>query len=369
MQLFWLKEAAGNFENIILQPQNLNNRIMQFTAEQIAAMMNGTIEGNPQATISKLSKIEEGEPGSISFLSNPLYNQYLYHTKASVVIVNNAFVAEHPVSATMIRVESSDVAFAKLLEVYNKIKYDKRGVSPHSVISPSAVLGEDVYVGDFAVIGDHVVIGNNVKIYPHVFIDDNTTVGDHTMLFSGVKVYSDNRIGRNCILHAGTVIGADGFRFNQENGINVKVPQIGNVVIEDDVEMGANCTIDRATFGSTIIRQGVKFDNMVHVAHNCEVGENTVIAAGTGMAGSCKIGKNCFISGHVAIAPHLTLADGTMLGGGTAVSRNLTKQGQAYLGTPAMEVSKFRRSIALFRNLPELAERISKLEKEKKQQG
>ena len=296
---------------------------MEFSAAQIAGMINGAVEGNPGATISKLSKIEEGVPGSLSFLANPLYTQYIYNTKASIVIVNKSFVAEHPVAATLIRVESADIAFAKLLEVYNKI-----------------------------------------KIYPHVFIDDNCIIGDNTMLFSGVKIYSDNVIGKNCILHAGTVIGSDGFRFNQQDGHNVKVPQIGNVVIEDDVEMGANCAIDRATFGSTIIRKGVKFDNQIHIAHNVEVGENTVIAAGTGIAGSVKVGKNCMISGHVSMTNHITIADGTMLGGATGVSRSLTKPGQAYLGVPALEVSKFRRSIALFRNLPELAERITKLEKE-----
>ncbi len=336
---------------------------MEFKASQIAAMISGTVEGNPEAAITKLSKIEEGEPGSLSFLANPLYTQYIYNTRASIVIVNNTFAAEHPVAATLIRVESADIAFAKLLEVYNKIKYDKKGISVHSVISGSARLGDHVFVGDFAVIGDNVVIGNNVKIYPQVFIDDNCTIGDNTMLFSGVKLYSDNRIGNNCIIHAGTVIGSDGFRFNQQDGHNVKVPQIGNVVIEDDVELGANCTIDRATFGSTIIRKGVKFDNLIHIAHNVEVGENTVIAAGTGIAGSVKVGKNCMISGHVSMTNHVTIADGTMLGGATGVSRSLTKPGQAYLGVPALEVSKYRRSIALFRNLPELAERITKLEK------
>lgn len=336
---------------------------MKFSAAQIAGMINGIIEGDPEITISKLSKIEEGEPGSLSFLANPLYTQYIYTTKASIVIVNNSFVAEHPVGATMIRVESADIAFAKLLENYNRIKYDKKGISEHSVISSSASLGINVYIGEFAVIGDRVVIGNNVKIYPHAFIDDNTMIDDNTILFSGVKIYSDNKIGKNCIVHAGTVIGSDGFRFNQQDGRNIKVPQIGNVIIEDDVEIGSNCTIDRATFGSTVIRQGVKLDNLVHIAHNVEIGENTCIAAGTGIAGSVKVGKNCMISGHVSVTNHVTIADGTMLGGATGVSRSLTKPGQAYLGAPALEVSKFRRSIALFRNLPELAERINKLEK------
>jgi UDP-3-O-[3-hydroxymyristoyl] glucosamine N-acyltransferase len=339
---------------------------MQFSAEQIAGMLNGTVEGNPEATITTLSRIEEGEPGSLSFLSNPLYTPHIYHTRASIVIVNRSFVAEHPVSATLIRVDSADIAFAKLLEVYNNIVNEKKGISKLSSIAESAKLGVNVYVGEFAVIGENVTLGNNVKIYAQVFIGDNTTIDDNSILFSGVKIYSDNKIGKNCILHAGTVVGSDGFRFNQQDGKNVKVPQIGNVIIEDDVEMGANCTIDRATFGSTIIRSGVKLDNLVHVAHNVEIGENTVIAAATGIAGSTKVGKNCMISGHVSMTGHITIADGTILGGATGVSKSLTKPGQAYLGIPAMEVSKFRRSIVLFRNLPELAERIDKLEKAQK---
>jgi UDP-3-O-[3-hydroxymyristoyl] glucosamine N-acyltransferase len=240
---------------------------MQFTARQIAGMVNGTIEGNPETMVTRLSKIEEGEPGSLSFLSNPLYTPHIYNTEASIVIVNNSFVADRPIKATLVRVEAADIAFAKLLEFYNQIKYDRSGISKLSAISETARLGEKVYAGEFVVIGDNVTIGNNVKLYPHVFIDNNSTIGDNTVLFSGVKVYSDNIIGKNCTLHAGTIIGSDGFRFNQKDGKNIKVPQIGNVIIEDDVEMGANCTIDRATFGSTIIRKGVKFDNQVHVAH------------------------------------------------------------------------------------------------------
>ncbi len=339
---------------------------MKFTAAQIAGMVGGTIEGDPEAIITSLSKIDEGEPGSITFLSNPLYTPFIYSTKASIVIVNNSFTPEHAISSTLIRVGSADVAFAKLLEAYNQIKYDKKGVSALSSVSSSATVGENVYIGEYAVIGDRCVIGNNVKIFPHVVVGENSTVGDDTMLFAGVKIYSDNVIGKNCILHAGTVIGSDGFRFNQQDGRNVKVPQIGNVILEDDVETGANCTIDRATFGSTIIRRGVKLDNLVHIAHNCEIGENTCIAAATGIAGSCKIGRNCFISGHVAIAPHLTIADNTSMGGATGVTKSLVKSGMFFLGSPAMEATKFRKSIAWFRNLPELAERLSKLEKEQK---
>lgn len=339
---------------------------MKFTASQIAGMLNGTVEGDPETIVTRLSKIEEGEPGTLSFLANPLYTQYLYGTKASIVIVNKTFIAAHPVDATLIRVDSADIAFSKLLEVYNQIKNDKTGISKLSCIAGSAKLGENVYVGEFVVIGENVVLGKNVKIYPQVFIGDNTTIDDNTVLFSGVKIYSDNKIGKNCILHAGTVVGSDGFRFNQVDGKNVKVPQIGNVIIEDDVETGANCTIDRATFGSTIIHQGVKLDNLVHVAHNVEIGENTVIAAATGIAGSTKLGKNCMISGHVAMTGHLTIADGTSMGGATGVTKSITKPNQFYLGSPAMEVSKFRRSIAVFRNLPELAERVGKLEKDQK---
>lgn len=340
---------------------------MQFTALQIAGMLNGSVDGDPATIVTGLSKIEEGEAGTLSFLANPLYTPYIYGTKASIVIVNNTYIPERPVAATLIRVEAADIAFSKLLEFYNQIKNDRKGISKLSAIADSAVIGEFVYMGEFVVIGENVTIGNHVKLYPHVFVDNNTTIGDNTVLFAGVKIYSDNKIGKNCIIHAGTVIGSDGFRFNQQDGLNIKVPQIGNVIIEDDVEMGSNCTIDRATFGSTIIRKGVKFDNQIHVAHNVEVGENTCIAAGTGIAGSTKVGKNCMISGHVSMTGHITIADGTILGGATGVSKSLTKPGEMYLGVPALEVSKYRRSTAIFRNLPELAKRVDKLEKERKQ--
>lgn len=336
---------------------------MTFTAAQIAAMINGTVDGNPEVAINTVSKIEEGIPGSISFLANPKYTHYIYHTGASVVIVNNTFIPEHPLSTTLIRVESAERAFALLLEAYNQIKNNKTGISKLASISPSATMGEDIYIGDFCVIGDNVSIGNHVKIHPQVFIGDNTIIGDHTILYPGCKIYSDNVIGKDCIFHAGVVIGSDGFRFAAGDDGSMKVPQIGNVLIEDNVEMGANCAVDRATLGSTIIRKGVKLDNLVHVAHNVEIGENTYIAAATGIAGSSKIGKNCLISGHVAITGHITIADGTMLGGATGVSKSLTKPGEAYLGSPALEASKFRKSYVYFRNLPELVHRIETLEK------
>lgn len=340
--------------------------MLKFTAAQIAGLVSGTIEGNPDAEVTKLSKIEEGEPGSLSFLSNPLYTPYIYQTRASVVIVNNEFVPERSIVPTLIRVRSADIAFARLLEIYNQIKFNKKGISPLCSIDSSARLGENCYVGHYAVIGENVVIGNNVRIYPQVFIDDNTVIGDNTTLFSGVKIYSDNQIGSDCIFHSGVVIGSDGFRFNQQDGANIKVPQIGNVIIEDNVEIGSNSAVDRATFGSTIIHKGTKLDNLVHIAHNVEVGENTCMAAGTGIAGSTRIGKNCLFSGHVGVNGHITIADGTILGATCAVSKSLTKPGQAYLGAPAMEVSKFRRSIAVFRNLPDLDQRITKLEKSQK---
>jgi UDP-3-O-[3-hydroxymyristoyl] glucosamine N-acyltransferase len=340
---------------------------MKFTAEQIAQMINGVVEGNPDVTVSTLSKIEEGKPGSISFLSNPLYTHYIYKTEASVIIINKSFVPEYPVNSVLIRVESAEVAFAKLLELYNQIKNNKTGISKQCFIAETAILGNNTYVGDFSYIGENVVIGNNVKIHPQVFIGDNTTIGDNTILFPGVKIYSDNIIGKDCIFHAGVVIGSDGFRFAPQNEGNKKIPQIGNVVVEDDVEMGANCAVDRATLGSTIIRKGVKFDNLIHIAHNVEIGENTYIAAGTGIAGSTKVGKNCMISGHVAMTGHITIADGSSFGGQTAVSKSLTKPGQSYIGSPAMEASKFRRSIAVFRNLPRLSEQVDKLEKRQKE--
>jgi UDP-3-O-[3-hydroxymyristoyl] glucosamine N-acyltransferase len=263
-------------------------------------------------------------------------------------------------------VESAEVAFGKLLELYNQIKNNKTGISKQCFIAETAILGNNIYVGEYSYIGENVVVGNNVKIHPQVFIGENTTIGDNTIFFPGVKIYSDNVIGKNCIFHAGVVIGSDGFRFAPQNEGNKKIPQIGNVVVEDDVEMGANCAIDRATLGSTIIRKGVKFDNLIHIAHNVEIGENTYIAAGAGIAGSTKVGKNCMISGHVAMTGHITIADGSSFGGQTAVSKSLTKPGQSYIGSPAMEASKFRRSIAVFRNLPRLSEQVDKLEKRQK---
>ncbi len=337
---------------------------MEFTAQQIAGLLNGTIEGDAAVKITKLSKIEEGETGSISFLANPKYTQYIYSTKASLVIVNKDLVLSAPVSATLIRVESAEIAFSKLLEMYNQIKLNKTGVSKLAFISESAKVGDNIYAGEFAVVGDNVKIGNNVKIYPQVFIGDNAVIGDNTTLFAGVKIYSETVIGKNCIIHSGTVIGSDGFRFNPQND-NQKIPQIGNVIIEDDVEIGANCAIDRATLGSTILRRGVKFDNLIHIAHNVEIGENTYIAAGGVIAGSSKIGKNCMFSGQVGIVGHVEIADNTIITAQSGISKSVSKKGEVQMGSPAFEANKYRKAYIHFRNLDGIVKRIDKLEKDK----
>ncbi len=339
---------------------------MKFTAQQIAKLLNGIIEGDANVTIDKLSKIEEGEQGSLSFLANPLYTHFIYSTNASLVIVNKNFIPERPVKCTLIRVDSPELAFARLLEMYNQVKLNKTGISKQCSIEESAKIGENIYVGAFAYIGENAVIGNNVKIYPQVYIGDNTTVGDNTIIFAGVKIYSDNKIGKNCIIHSGVVLGSDGFRFAEgADGVS-KVAQIGNVVIEDDVEIGANCAIDRATLGSTILHKGVKFDNLIHIAHNVEIGENTYIAAGNVIAGSAKIGKNCMFSGQVGIIGHLNIADGTIIAAQSGISKSISKKGEAYMGSPAFEVSKYRKSYIHFRNLSNLVKRVEDLEKENK---
>lgn len=341
---------------------------MQFSAKQIAGILGGEIEGNAEVTVSTLSKIEEGKPGSISFLANPAYTQYIYGTDASLVIVNKDFAPTAPVKATLIRVESAAAAFAKLLEMYNQVKLNKTGISKQAYISEQAKVGDNIYAGEFAVVSDGARIGNNVKIYPQVYIGDNVVIGDNTTLFAGVKIYSDCVVGANCIIHSGTVIGSDGFRFEPQNEEGQrKVPQIGNVIIEDDVEIGANCAIDRATLGSTILRKGVKFDNLIHIAHNVEVGENSYLAACNVIAGSTKIGKNCMFSGQVGIVGHLQIADGTIITAQSGISKSITKAGEVYMGSPAFDANKYRKAYIHFRNLDNLAQRITNLEKQNKQ--
>ena len=335
---------------------------MEFTAQQIAGLLQGKLDGDATITLSKLAKIEEGETGSISFLANPLYTPYLYTTKASLVIINKDFVLTAPVSATLLRVENAENAFATLLEMYNQVKLNKKGISKLAFIADSAVVGKDIYAGEFSFIGENARIGDNVKIYPQVYVGDNAVIDDNTTLFAGVKVYSETSIGKNCIIHSGTVIGSDGFRFNPQND-NKKVPQIGNVIIEDDVEIGANCAIDRATLGSTILRKGVKFDNLIHIAHNVEIGENSYLAACNVVAGSTKIGKNCMFSGQVGIVGHLQIADNTIITAQSGISKSISKKGEVFMGSPAFDANKYRKTYIHFRNLDSIVQRIDKLEK------
>ena len=337
---------------------------MKFTAGQIAAMINGTVEGNPEIQVHKLSKIEQGEPGSITFLGNPKYAQYLYQTNASVIIVNSDFTPEKPLEATLIRVENAYTAFAMMLDAYNQIKQNKTGVSKQSCIAETATIGENCYIAEFVSIGENVVVGNNAKIYPGSVIGDNTTVGDHTVIYAGVKIYSDCSIGSGCTLHAGVVIGADGFGFaTQSDNQYQKVAQIGNVIIEDNVEIGANTTIDRATLGSTIIRKGVKIDNLIQIAHNVEIGENTVIAAQSGIAGSARIGKNCMIAGQVGIIGHLEVGDNVKIAAQSGISTSVPAN-SILMGSPAFDISAYRKAYVHFRNLQKLNDRVNKLEKE-----
>jgi len=336
---------------------------MEFSASQLAEVIEGIIEGNPDVTISRLSKIEEGEPGTLSFLSNPKYTPYIYTTRASIVIVNKDFSPDQPIHSTLIRVEDAYIAFARLLELYNKINNEKKGVSSLSFVAKSAVIGKDVYIGEFAFIGENVVIGNNARIFPQVFLGDNVKVGSDSTLFAGVVVYSDNIIGKECTIHGGVVIGADGFGFAPQQDKNYKkIAQIGNVIIEDNVEIGSNTTIDRATLGSTIIRKGAKLDNLIQVAHNVEIGENTVIAAQTGISGSTKIGKNCMIAGQVGFVGHLSIGDDVKIGAQSGVSGDL-KDGSIFMGSPAIDISIHRRALVHFKNLPEIVKRLDQLER------
>ncbi len=335
---------------------------MTFSAKQIAGLLKGIVEGDPDVTVHKLAKIEEGEPGSLTFLANPVYTPYIYSTDASIVIVNQDFKPEQAVKCTLIRVENAYESFARLLEIYNQIKMNQAGISEKSSIAPTARLGKKIYIGEFAVIGENAAIGDNVKIFPQVFIGDNAKIGDNTILYSGVKIYSDCVIGKSCVFHAGVAIGGDGFGFAQQQDKNYrKVAQIGNVVVEDFVEIGSNTTIDRATLGSTIIRKGVKLDNLIQIAHNVEVGENTVIAAQTGISGSTKIGCNCMIGGQVGIAGHLVIANNVKIGAQSGVSSSIKEDGRVLIGTPAIDASVFRRSVVYFKNLKNLADDIDKL--------
>lgn len=295
---------------------------MKFTAAQIAVILEGEVEGNPEIEVSKLSKIEEGGPESLSFLANPKYTQFIYTTKASIVIVNKVFKAEKEINSTLIRVEDAYKSFSKLLEYYNQVKMNKTGIESPVFISKSAIYGDNIYIGAFAYLGENIKIGNNTKIYPNVYIGDNVVIGDNVILYSGAKIYSDTLIGNNCIIHSSAILGADGFGFTpNEQGEFIKVPQTGNVIIEDNVDIGAATSIDRATLGSTIIRKGVKLDNHIQIAHNVEIGRNTVIAAQTGIAGSTKIGENCMIGGQVGIVGHITIGNNVKIQAQSGIGR------------------------------------------------
>ncbi|AOW10209.1 UDP-3-O-(3-hydroxymyristoyl)glucosamine N-acyltransferase [Flavobacterium gilvum] len=337
---------------------------MKFKAEQIAGILEGEIVGDPNIEVSRLSKIEEGAEGSLTFLSNPKYNNYIYTTKASITIVNNTFVPEAPITTTLIKVADAYKSFSKLLEFYNQVKLNKNGIEAPSFISDSAKYGANLYLGSFGYVGDNVVLGDNVKIYPGSFIGDNVTIGNNVIIFAGAKIYSETIIGNNCTIHSGAIIGADGFGYApNEDGTYNKIPQIGNVVIEDNVDIGANSTIDRATLGSTVIRAGVKLDNQIQVAHNVEIGKNTVIAAQTGIAGSTKIGENCMIGGQVGIVGHLTIGNNVRIQAQSGVASNI-KDNEVLQGSPTFGYSDYSKSYVHFKNLPKLVKEIEELKKE-----
>ncbi len=335
---------------------------MKYTIEKIAKYLQGTIEGSPDEEIGNIAKIEEAQKGDITFLANPIYTPHIYTTKASAVIVKDDFIPEKEITANLIKVKDPYQAISQILEIYDQTYHDKTGIETSSHISPSAKIGEQSYIGAFTYVSDSVNIGKNVKIFPNCFIGKNSIIGDNSIIFPNTTIYHDSIIGENVTIHSGTVIGADGFGFAQNNGNDFKkVPQIGNVVIEDYVEIGANSAIDRATMGSTVIRRGVKLDNFIQVAHNVEVGENTVIAAHTGISGSTKIGKNCMIGGQVGMAGHLKIGDNVKVGAQSGISHNI-KDNEIVVGTPALPIRNFKKSTIIFKNLEELYNRIKALE-------
>jgi len=336
---------------------------ISFTAEQIAQVLNGTIEGDPHVEVNNFSKIEEGKPGTLTFLANPKYTHYIYETKASIVLVNNDFVAEQPIQTTLIRCQNAYAALAILLDMVEKSQPKKIGIEPMSYISEKATLGTDVYVGAFAYIADHARIGNGTKIYPQSYIGDGVIVGENTIIYPGAKIYPGCRIGSNCIIHSGAVVGADGFGFAPEDGVYKKIPQLGIVIIEDDVEVGANTTIDRAVMDATVIHKGVKLDNLIQIAHNVEVGENTVMAAQVGISGSTKVGKNCMFGGQVGLGGHITVNDGANIGAQSGIISNVEENAKI-IGSPAIPVRDFFRSSVVFPKLPEIYRQINQLQKE-----
>lgn len=336
---------------------------MKFSAKQIADFLKGEIVGNPDATVTDFSKIEEGKPGTLTFLGNPKYTPYIYQTEADIVLVNDDFVPDKPIRATLIKVSNAYTALASLMKMAGRDTPEKTGLEEMSFISSSATVGENVYVGSFAYIGDQAQIGDDSKIYPQSFVGERVKIGKNCILYAGVKIYHDCVIGDNCIIHAGAVIGADGFGFSKEEEQYHKIPQMGNVLIEDDVEIGANTTVDRAVMGSTIIRRGVKLDNLIQIAHNCEIGENTVIAAQTGVAGSTRIGENCVLGGQVGIGGHITIGKHSQIGAQSGIISN-TKEGSEIMGSPAYPVKNFFKSSVIIPRLPDMYRQLNALEKE-----
>ena len=336
---------------------------MEFTAEMIAGILGGEVVGDKNAAVHTVSSIEGGKKGSLTYLTNPKYEQYIYTTEASIVLVANSFEPTAPVAATLIKVEDVGVAVLKLLEMYNAMKPQKKGISKMCSISEKATVAEDCYVGDFAVIEAGASVGKGCKIYPQVYIGDGVKVGEGTTLYPGVKIYEGCRIGNNCIIHAGAVIGADGFGFlPKPDGTFDKIPQLGNVIIEDNVEIGANTCIDRAKTDSTIIRKGVKLDNLIQVGHNVEIGENTVSSAQMGIAGTSKVGRNCFLAGQVGIADHVTIGNYAKIGSKTGIDKDVP-DGEIRFGSPALPGIQYHRSFAVFKDLPNISRRLSAVEK------
>ena len=343
-----------------------NDHIMEFTIDQVAAMLGGEVKGDGKETVHMLAKIQEAKKGQITFLSNPKYEQYIYSTGASAVIVNKDFVPKKPITSSLILVEDAYISFTALLEEYHKLmSFQKAGIEQPCFAGENLTAGENIYRGAFSYIGNNVTIGNNVKIYPHVFVGDDVVIGDHTILHPSVKLYAGTKVGSHCVIHSGTVIGSDGFGFApQENGSYKAIPQLGNVIIEDHVSIGANTVIDCATLSgdSTIVREGVKLDNLIQVAHNVEIGKNTVIAAQTGISGSTKLGDNCVIAGQVGLSGHIVIANKTSIGAQAGILKSISKEGQQIIGAPAFDVKEFYKAYAVFKKLPDLNQRLRELQ-------
>lgn len=336
---------------------------MQFTASQIAALAGGVVEGDGDVVISSFAKIEEGHPGAISFLANPRYTHFIYETRSSAVLVSNTFKPERPLHCTLIRVNDPYATVASLMDMTSKMLQPNPGIEQPCFIADGTELPDDIYIGAFAYVGKGTKIGKGAKIYPHAYIGENATIGENAIIYSGVKIYHNCRIGNRCIVHSGAVIGADGFGFAPVNGQFNKIPQLGNVVIDDDVEIGANTTVDRATMGSTHIKQGTKLDNLIQVAHNCAIGRNTVMAAQSGIAGSTKIGDHCMIGGQVGFAGHIEVGDNVQIGAQSGIPSNV-KDGSRLMGSPAIDIKKYARQVVLEKNLQNLYDRVKALEAE-----